>query len=371
MSFQKNIGAVRRYAKIMRFGTWLQRLPQRLIPPPFRLMQIGSAFWQSRALYAATQLDIAGVLGDESLDVQEIATRAGCEADAIARLLRFLSSLGIFDEVGVRCYRNNKTSAHLRRDHPQCVRSMILMHNSPDMSRPWYEQLEAGVREGVPPFVLTHGEALFHYLDHQPQFDRLFSEAMASVEALTGDTFATDFNWSRFQRIIDVGGSRGAKSLAILRRHPGLEALIVDRPQVISEARHYWAEHPLSGSERLRFMAGDVLESVPVAQADSDVFLLSAVLHAMDDDTATRALGQVAAACGQTGAGIAVLEMVMPDTNVDQAWASFDMQMFMGCHGRERTESEWLVLFERCGLVREEWVRLQSFASIQVLRANR
>lgn len=371
MNFQKNIGAVRRYAKVMRFGTWLQRLPQRMIPPPFRLMQVGSAFWQSRALYAAAQLDIAGVLGDDSLDVQEIATRAGCDADAVSRLLRFLSSLGIFEEAGTRCYRNNKTSAHLRRDHPQCVRSMILMHNSETMSRPWYEQLEAGVREGVPPFVLAHGEALFDHLNHQPEFDRLFSEAMDSVEALTGDTFATDFNWSRFRRIIDVGGSRGAKSLAILRRHPSLEALIVDRPQVINEARRYWGEHPVPGSEHLQFAAGDVLESVPAARADSDVFLLSAVLHAMDDETAAQALRQVVAACGQTGARIAVLEMVMPNTGADQSFASFDMQMLMACRGRERTESEWLLLFERSGLVREEWVRLQSFASIQVLQASR
>src|SRR5690606_37991282 len=130
---------------------------------------------------------------------------------------------------------------------PQCVRSMILMHNSATMSRPWYEQLEAGVRAGVPPFVLTHGEALFDFLDQQPEFDRLFSEAMVSVEALTGDAFATDFNWSRFRRIIDVGGSRGAKSLAILHHHPGLEALIVDRPQVVGEARQYWSEQPQSG----------------------------------------------------------------------------------------------------------------------------
>ena len=196
MSFQKNTGAVRRYSKAMRFGAWLQSLPQRMTPPPFRLMQVGSAFWQSRALYVATRLDIAGVLGDDSLDAREISTRIHCDVDAVARLLRFLSALGIFEEAGARLFRNNKVSAHLRRDHPQCIRAMILMHNSETMSRPWYEQLEAGVREGSPPFVLTHGEALFDHLDHQPEFDRLFSEAMDSVEALTGDSFATDFDWA-------------------------------------------------------------------------------------------------------------------------------------------------------------------------------
>jgi hypothetical protein len=73
----------------------------------------------------------------------------------------------------------------------------------------------------APPFLLSHGEDLFDYLDHHADFDQLFSEAMNSVEALAGDGFATDLDWARFDRIIDVGGSRGTKSLAILRRHPG------------------------------------------------------------------------------------------------------------------------------------------------------
>ena len=48
---------------------------------------------------------------------------------------------------------------------------------------------------------------------------------MDSVEALTGDSFATDFDWARFDRIIDIGGSKGSKSVAILKRHPHLKAL--------------------------------------------------------------------------------------------------------------------------------------------------
>lgn len=50
MPYQKNAGAVRRFAGAMKFGAWLFALPGRLTPPPIRLLQIGSAFWQSRAL---------------------------------------------------------------------------------------------------------------------------------------------------------------------------------------------------------------------------------------------------------------------------------------------------------------------------------
>jgi O-methyltransferase domain/Dimerisation domain len=371
MSLQKNAGAVRRFAKAMKFGAWLQSIPNKLTPPPFRLMQIGSAFWQSRALYVAARLDIATVLGDEELDAEQIGTRVAANADATARLLRLLVAIGVFEENAPRVFRNNKLSAFLRRDHPKNVRAMILMHNSEAMSRPWFEQLEQGVRQGVAPFQLSHREELFAYLDHHADFDRLFSEAMDSVEALAGDSFATDFDWGRFERVIDVGGSRGTKSLAILQRHRNLTSLVVDRAQVIAEAEHYWAAHSTDGVERLKFQAGDLLASIPPARSERDIYLLSAVLHGFDDDTCVAILRNLANACGQTGARIALLEMVLPEVGADIVGASFDMQMFMGSRGRERTLKEWTSLFDLVGIELKEMVDLRSFGNILVLLPKR
>ncbi|MBF0612616.1 MAG: methyltransferase [Magnetococcales bacterium] len=367
MSYQKNARAVRFFAKVMKFSSWLQTIPNRLTPAPFRLIQIGSAFWQSRALYVATRLDLATVLGAESMDITRLAALVEANPDALGRLLRLLIAMGIFEEAAPGAFRNNKLSAFLRKDLPTNVRAMILMHNSEAMSVPWYGQLERGVREGIPPFFLAHGEELFPFLDHHADLDALFSEAMNNVEALTGDSFATDFDWSRFDRIIDVGGSRGAKSLAILKRYPHLTALVVDRPRVIADARHYWAAHGTDGVERLHFEVRDFLESVPPAQSEKDVYLLSAVLHGFDNDTCVTILGILAGACRTNGARIALLEIVLPEVHADLNGALFDMQMFMGSQGRLRTLSEWKSLFVRSGLMLEEVVGLQSFGNILVV----
>jgi hypothetical protein len=366
-----NAGAVRRFAKVIKFGAWLQAIPNKLTPPPFRLLQIGSAFWHSRALYVAARLDIATILGDVELEADVIASRATANADAIGRLLRLLAALGVFEEKAPHVFRNNKVSAFLRTDNPGNVRAMILMHNSDAMSLPWYEQLEQGIRQGVPPFRLSHGEELFDYLDHHAELDSLFSEAMDSVEALSGDSFATDFDWGRFERIIDVGGSRGAKSLAILQRHPELVAIVVDRPQVIAEAEHYWATHNAGGIERVRFQAGDAFTTIPSAQGERDIYLLCAVLHCFDDETCTTVLRNVANACGQTGARIALLEMVLPEVGADVAGASFDMQMFMASRGRERTLREWTAVFDASGVALQEVVGLQSLGNILVLQPKK
>lgn len=369
MSCQLNAGAVRGFAKAMKFGAWLANLPSKLMPPPFRLMQISSGFWLSRALYVAARLDIATVLGEGTMNAAELARRIGAEADAMARLLRLLAAIGVFEETGPQTYRNNKLSACLRADHPQSVRAMVLMHNSLEMSRPWFERLEEGVRVGKPPFELAHGEELFDYMDHHAEFDALFSQAMDSVEALAGESYATDFDWGRFARIIDVGGSRGSKALAILRRHPQLTALVVDRPQVIEEAQAHWAAHPASGCERLSFAAGDARDALPAAHDGRDIYLLSAVLHGFDDDTCRAILANLARAIAASDARATLMEMVMPERGADVATASFDMQMFMGTRGRERTLAQWQALIEPAGLALEEIVGLRSFGSILVLKA--
>jgi hypothetical protein len=303
---------------------------------------------------------------------EDIAGLVGAHPDATARLLRMLAAMGVFEEAAPRRFRNNKLSNPLRADHPSSVRAMILMHNSETMSRPWYERLEEGMRSGKVPFELAHGAEMYEWMDRHPDFDALFAQAMDSVEALVGDRFATDFDWGRFGRVIDVGGSKGAKSLAILKRHPGLTALVVDRAIVIEGADRYWqGREDASLLARLHFEAGNLLESVPAATSDKDIYLLSAVLHGFDDDTCVRALANLAEACAGTGARIAILEMVLPEQGADLPAASFDMQMFMATRGRERTLSEWRALFDRSSLVLQEIVGLQSFGSILVLQTGK
>lgn len=368
-SLQRQAWRVRVFQWALKLSHGLQRLPNRLAPPPFRLMQIGSAFWQSRVLHAAARLDLASTLADQRLTTDELAARLQVDAAALARLLRMLAAMGIFDLDPQGRVANNALSQPLRSDSPVSVRNMVLMHNSPQMSRPWYEALEDGVRSGQVPFAICHGQELYAYMDGQAEFDALFSRAMDEVEALGGNSFATAFDWRSFDRVIDIGGSKGAKSAAILRCHPGLRALVVDRPQVVRQARAWWSSQDEPACrDRIDFIDGDVLSGpLPAAAGARDAYLLSAVLHGFDDATCVKALQRVGFAAGNTGAAIVLLEMVMPESRADLTSASFDLQMFMGTRGRERTLKEWTTVFRQSGLVLQEVVTLASFGRLLVL----
>jgi len=369
MTFQRHPFAVRAFDIAMRISNVLSGWPNRIVPPPFRLIQIGSAIWQSRSLYVAAKLDLATVLAERRLAAKDLAAEVGADPQALRRLLRMLAAMGVFEEAEPDVWRNNRLSNALRSDLSDNVRSLILMHNSPEMSRPWLETLEQGIRSGGVPFELTHGQDIYVYMDNNPEFASLFADAMGRVEALAGNSFATEFDWGRFDRLIDIGGSRGAKSVAILKRHPNMRALVVDHSKIIMDAAEYWVGR--DGAEclsRMRFEVGDVFSSVPPSIDSRDVYLLSAVLHSLDDDACTKALTIVGKAAAETGAVIVLMEMVVPDFRADLTSATFDMQMLMGTKGRERTLNEWRQIFARSGVHLVEIVGLASLGKMLVLR---
>lgn len=370
MSWQNHRVAVRCFSLAMKFASWLQSLSGLLTPPPFRLVQLGSAFWQSRALYVAARLDIATAIGDGAVPVETVAARVEADSEALYRLLRLLAALGIFSETAPRVFANNRLSTPLRDGHPQNVRAMILLHNAEPMRQPW-DALEAGIKTGGTPFQLCHGQDFVAYLDSHAEFDQLFAQAMDCMEALVGNSFAVDFAWERFGRVIDVGGSKGGKAVAILKQHPQLKALVVDRAAVIAKAAHYWAERESAQVlERMEFQAGDLFQALPAAESDKDIYLISAVLHGFDDEQCLAALRYLKTRTGN-GARAAIMEWVMADRRSDIAGAAFDMQMLAIAGGKERTLAQWHSLFQRSGWHFLQVVNLRSLAKILVISPTR
>jgi hypothetical protein len=370
-SLQRNAFKVRLFQLALRLANGLARLPNRLVPPPFRVMQMGSAYWQSRVLYVAADLGLADAIGDGEKSCRALATELGLHQEHLYRLLRMLASLGVFSESRAQHFRNSRLSDCLRRDHPQSVRAMVLLHNSPEMSHAWYESLGPAIRSGETPFEKSHGAALFDYLDHHPAFDQLFSEAMSAVEGLTGSAYLHDFNWGRFDRIVDVGGSLGQKAVVILQANPQLRALVFDRLQVVAGAEEYWRDRLTPELlARLEFAAGDMFEALPPPLSPRDLYLFVAVFHSLGDEEALQLLARLKATLGAVSPTIAIIDTVAAPCNIDPTTASFDMQMLIGTRGRERTLEEWRSLLQRGGFVLSEVVQLRTFARLLVVECS-
>lgn len=367
-SFAKNRFAVKKYNRIMRIANWLQDLPNKVTPAPFRLIQIGSAFWQSRALSVVTKLEIAEAIEDSSKSTHELAKQLNLKEDHLYRLMRMVASIGIFKEVSHRVFINNKTSQYLRKNNPDNVRSMVLMHNSPEMTMPWIESLESSIRDGGIPFKKNNKLDLFDYMNQNEAFDSLFSQAMDSVENVAGSDFLKDLQWNKFTRIIDIGGSKGSKSIAILKNNPLLKSVVFDRPQVIAEAKKYWhGKIEKSILNRIEFAEGDALKSIPKAESNTDVYFFMAVFHTFDDKACKQILLNLKKALGDKKPYIIIADAVASEIEIDSILASMDMQMLMGTKGRERTLREWKSLFHDTGFQIKEVIDIRTFVKYIVV----
>ncbi|TWX64332.1 methyltransferase [Colwellia demingiae] len=366
---QKNIRKTKRFERIMNIAYWIADLPNKLTPAPFRLMQIGSLFWQSRSLYLATKLGIADVILSEPMATKDIAKKLNLFEPNLYRLMRFLASIGIFKEVSHKVFAHNKLSLPLVRSQPNCVSDMILMHNCEEMTLPWMDAMEAGIKDGEIPFVQCHGSEMFSYMNNNKELNDLFANAMDSVESLTGLDYLQDFNWRCFDRIIDLGGSKGSKSIAILAENTTLTSVVFDRDAVTHDAKESW-KNKINDQilDRITYVGGDLFSSnLPIPTSDKNLYLLIAIFHLLDDADSVALLKRITASMDGINASIAIVDAVLPETQASITQTSFDMQMLMGTKGCERTATQWHNLFEQANLELVETVAIRTFAKVMVL----
>ena len=92
-SFAKNRMRAAMFKRLLKFSNWLASIPNRVTPAPFRLIQMGSAYWQARALHMVTQWDIASLVHQRPQTADELAQQVGVDSTYLERILQFVLAL--------------------------------------------------------------------------------------------------------------------------------------------------------------------------------------------------------------------------------------------------------------------------------------
>lgn len=76
-----------------------------------------------------------------------------------------------------------------------------------------------------------------------------------NLALLTGFELAKAFDFSRYKKILDLGGGTGAASIALCKSYPTLETIVFDLPENIETAKKIIEKEELSA--RISLMGGD------------------------------------------------------------------------------------------------------------------
>jgi hypothetical protein len=150
---------------------------------------------------------------------------------------------------------------------------MLEMSNQ-RLYRFWADLGEA-LKTGQPQNEVKHsGKSMFETLYQDEAQLEQFASAMRGISAPNFQALAEQFDFSKYRTLCDVGGATALLSTTVAKRHPHLQCLSFDLPQVEPIAKR-WIEKE-DFSDRVRAISGDFFTQ-PLPQAD--VITMGMILH--------------------------------------------------------------------------------------------
>jgi hypothetical protein len=315
-------------------------------PAEQTVMGIARGYQLSQALYVAAKLGVADVLDPQPLAPEAIARAVGAGASQLRRVLRALVAAGVFCELEDGRFASNDAAAALRTDAPGRMRDVVLNFGE-EMYRSFGELLHT-VRTGETAFDSIYGAPLFEYYAANPEVEASAAARMLARTLPVARELAASDVLRGARTFVDVGGGAGTLVAEVLRHHPEIAGVLVERPGMLALAEEYLADQAVA--DRCELVEGDFFAAVP---AGGDVYVLKSVLHDWDDERCVAILRSCRAAMDEA-ARLVIVELILPERITASgpvlSAALLDLIMLAYAGGRERTEAEFAELLDQASL---------------------
>ncbi|KAK9798227.1 hypothetical protein WJX73_009795 [Symbiochloris irregularis] len=335
----------------------LQWIVEQLVPPPLTAMKLLTGTLRAEILATLTELEVAEALAEGPCTADELAKQLGCQAKRLERLLEASVSFGLFalapesQKGGPKKFCNNKTSAVLRKSHPNTAYYLVSQIAATTFKTVGHQT--KAVRQGGIQFEEATGQDFWSYIKDRPQLSLAFNKSMAEVDRSLAPTLVKDYNWGRYSRLIDVGGCHGSFLRDILRQWPVPKGINFDQAHVIEEAKPIWAAYETGLQQKVEMVAGDFFRSETIPKGeDGDLYFMRTILHDWNDEKTLAILKACRAAIGNASA-----RMLLVEVTKGRGWAidtvliapMADILMMKLLDGAERSVADWQDILPQAG----------------------
>ena len=210
------------------------------------LLNLATGYQKAKVLFAFTELGIADILREKPLSADEISVITKITKLAMERFLNAAVSVGILEKDGER-YKNSAVSElFLLSENEFYLGGQIKRYS--ERSYPVWQDLTEHLKNW------EYGETA----ESTPEDEDQGAEAMAeqhNLSLLHGCGLARKFDFSKYKKVLDLGGGTGAMSIGLCRNYPDLRAIVFDLPENIEIARKFVDESDLA--DRIECVGGD------------------------------------------------------------------------------------------------------------------
>jgi O-methyltransferase/methyltransferase family protein len=244
---------------------------------PSHIMQTATAFWGSKVLLTAVELDLFSMLDDGEMTASQLGEALELHPRGTYDFFDALVALGFLDRDGDGSegkYKNTpETAAFLNKSSSTYIGGLPEMLNSRLFG--FWNDLGIALKTGQPQTEIKHnGKPMFEELYSDEVRLGEFLDAMSGFQAANLTQLAEKFDFSGYKTVSDIGGALALLSRILGGRHKHLTFTSFDLPAV---APHAQKQIDAAGmTDRIKAVAGDFFnDELPKA----DVVTMGNILH--------------------------------------------------------------------------------------------
>ena len=214
---------------------------------PEPILKVAMGFMAAKHLFVASEVGLFEALAAGPATIEELASQTGVPSRTIAIATAAMVSLGFIEQHGHHYQNGEQVAAFLAGKPGPDLRPMLRFFDQ--ISYPAWQKLADAVRTG-------NGQAQFGKFDKRQQ--EIFSAGVESFSGPGAAALATNYDFGRHNKVLDVAGGTGSFLVAVLKRHAKLRGTLFELPGPCAVARQKLANLP-EGS-RIDIVEGDVFK---------------------------------------------------------------------------------------------------------------
>lgn len=209
------------------------------------ILQIASAFQQSKILLTACELNFFTIIGNEQKSAKEVAIEAGTNEKATEKILNALTSMNLLEKKDSEFSNTKGTRRFLVETRPEYIGDMMFLTHQWEKWGDLTEAVKTGqairyqsIREKSEDWIKSYVDSAFwRALMKAPDIVRLI-------------------NLSEIDSILDLGCGSGIYTIEFKKAKPSMKVAGMDYPNVLKEAVKHIDREGLSG--QIELIPGDI-----------------------------------------------------------------------------------------------------------------
>jgi SAM-dependent methyltransferase len=318
-------------------------LAERSEPDPFQDTFTGLV--AARAVTTAVMLGVFDALHEEPATAAELARRLELDELGAETLLTTLATLGYVELEGEIAHNSEVSERLLVGSSPDSIATFV--GHQGDLHWRVLDLLPDAVR---------HGSAYALHEERQDDAERweAYIRGLFEISRPEQDANAAIVPVETARRLVDVAGGHGGFAMAMCRRHPGLQATVLDLPPSAAVGRKIVAEQGFD--DRVSFREGDVFE-LGLGE-DLDVVSVFNLIHHLPEER-DRELCRLAREALRPGGVLVIGDSARPEPGdeLSQHAAVSSVLFYAWSHSRNFSPSEV-----------SGWMREAGFEDVEVHR---